>query len=265
MIGETTAQGYTGVWIATCDNCWVVGLGSRLFEQEVMRAIDPTPPTFSDALRYFVSFHSGSGDGALEVRDVYAGKSLSQPSVGVRHVLHVRCMSIDAESSSLPQKRSLADMTGARLPHKQSDPTVLVCSNAAREGAQSQELHQSQLKLLEHAVFEVDQGADIRPIPSELYSAGPNCGSGSFLVVCSSASLSTQVAASLGKVSQPETSAAATTERTSSCHGQFEARSMLSLLAEGWGAAVGFPMPKLRNQSLCAIGVQRLVGRVLDR
>ena len=133
VIGEMTPQGYTGVWIAVCDNCWAVGLGSRLFEQEVMRAIDPTPPTFSDALRYFVSFHSGSSDRALEVRDVYAGKSLSQPSVGVRHVLHVRCMSIDAESSSLPQKRSLADMTGACSSSSSSSvaPVVRFNSNHA--------------------------------------------------------------------------------------------------------------------------------------
>ena len=37
VIGESTAQGYTAVWVATAGGCWVVGLGSRLFEREVMR------------------------------------------------------------------------------------------------------------------------------------------------------------------------------------------------------------------------------------
>ena len=213
MIGERTAQGYTSVWIATAGNCWVVGLGSRLFEHEVMRATDPSPPTFSDGLRYFVSFRSastptphtlamqihqfsycviplrlnlkslvavyGAGKhGALELRDVYAGKSLSQPSVGVRHLLHVRSTGSHSghsrgdgagtSGSALPQKRRLGDMSGAQtataneVTPAASDgteaeplPSALLDSTLRSASAHSQPPH-SQLLLLERLALEVD-------------------------------------------------------------------------------------------------------------
>lgn len=285
MIGERTAQGYTSVWIATCGDCWVVGLGSNLFEHEVMRGVDPMPPTFSDALRYFVSFRSGSRDGALELRDIYAGKSLSQPSVGVRHLLHVQsnCRGSGVQCSdgratagfeipSLPQKRSLGDMseTGSLADIEATAPPDSICGAMLGVGGLPDHPGalrgttgvQSQLQFLKSMVLAVDDGAKVRPIPTDLF--GFDSSSESFLVVCSSASLGSRVALALVEARSVPAAAAAGSDSTSDGCDRFEGRSMLSLLAEGWGCVVGFPMPKMRQQSLCATGVQRLVGRALD-
>lgn len=76
-------------------------------------------------------------------------------------------------------------------------------------------------------------------------------------MVCSSASLGAKLAAVLAAVP-------AGTDSAPSSDSGYEGRSVLCLLAEGKGGAVGFPMPKQRQQSLCVTGVQRLVGRALD-
>jgi hypothetical protein len=287
VIGERTAQGYTSVWIATCGACWVVGLGSNLFEHEVMRAVDPMPPTFSDALRYFVSFRSGNRNGALELRDIYAGKSLSQPSAGVRHLLHVRsiCSGSDvrasdgkaipgAEISSLPQKRSLEDMSlaGVLTKTETTAPSESASSATLGKGWLSDRPDallgstesQSRLQVVKSLVLQVDPGAQVRPIPMDLFGTGADSRSEAFLVVCSSASLGSKVAVALVEARSVPTAGTAGAHSTSSDCDRFEARSMLSLLAEGWGGVVGYPMPKVRQQSLCATGVQRLVGRALD-
>ena len=101
------------------------------------------------------------------------------------------------------------------------------------------------------------QGAKVRPIPAEFVETGSDAESDSFLVVCSSASLGVQLAAVLA-------GAPARTYSAPSSDSGFEGRSVLCLLAVGRGGAVGYPMPKQRQQSLCATGVQRLVGRALD-
>ena len=66
---------------------------------------------------------------------------------------------------------------------------------------------------------------------------------GGWLVVCSSAEAAGAVAAGVGAA--------------------WEARALLALLAEGWGGAVGFLLPKVRQSTLNATGVQRLIGRAL--
>lgn len=271
VIGERTAQGYTGVWVATCCDCWVVGLGSRLFEREVMRAVDSSPPTFSDALRYFVSFRSGSSEGGLEVRDIYAGKSLSLPSAGVRHLLHIRSISRSSnedtkidDGDTAQQQRSLRDMSGARATGQNTCDTVnargkpAIGMPAVHSGAVLDSGgDQSKLQSLKGAVAAIDEGAEVRAIPAELCGAG----SVSYMVVCSSSILATQIVAALADGrSMPLVALSGASDVSN----QFEARSVLSLLAEGWGVAIGFPMPKLRQQSLCATGVQRLVGRALE-
>ena len=116
--------------------------------------------------------------GALELRDVYAGKSLSQPSVGVRHLLHVRSTGSHSghsrgdgagtSGSALPQKRRLGDMSGAQTATANevnpaaSDgteaeplPPALLDSTLRSASAHSQPPH-SQLLLLERLALEVD-------------------------------------------------------------------------------------------------------------
>jgi hypothetical protein len=70
---------------------------------------------------------------------------------------------------------------------------------------------------------------------------------GGWLVVCSSAAAAVEVAAVVAVAGV----------------GAWEARPLLALLAEGWGGAVGFLLPKVRQSTLNTTGVQRLVGRAL--
>eukprot|EP01046_Picozoa_sp_COSAG06_P005459 COSAG06_NODE_244_length_19215_cov_20.256853_12_plen_1068_part_00 len=320
VIGERTAQGYTGVWVAVASDCWAVGLGSRLFEHEVMRAIDPEPPTFSDQLRYYVSFRSAQAEqqgyqqgGRLELRDIYAGKSLSQPSADVRHLLHVRRRSrlpsstttttaadaagdAVAAAPSLPQKRALAEMEAGDHHGGQAggggeadEPGLVAADGSVAAAVPSSE---SDIELLERVVVAVDQGASVRPLPVPSAAAVHRDDSAStmdgavdegrrrreqgegqqqYLVVCSTASAASQLTEALSAAAAAATTAAGDrgggvdtiTSSSGGAGGAWEARSLLSLLAEGWGGAVGFEPPKVRQQTLCATGVNRLVGRAL--
>jgi hypothetical protein len=334
VIGERTAQGYTGVWVAIASDCWAVGLGSRLFEHEVMRAIDPDPPTFSDQLRYYVSFRSGLNSGLqqadheqqqgyqqggrLELRDIYAGKSLSQPSADVRHLLHVRRRRSHLPSStttttaaaggdavaaapSLPQKRALAEMEAGDHHGGQAgggggeaDEPGLVDGSVVSAAVPSSESEQQQEQrgALERAVSAVDPGASVRPLPF-LSAAAVQChydhygddsvsamdgavdegrrtrreqeeeGQQQYLVVCSTASAASQLTEALSAAAAAAATAAASGDSSGFDDTAWEARSLLSLLADGWGGAIGFEAPKVRQQTLCATGVNRLVGRAL--
>jgi hypothetical protein len=192
-----------------------VGLGSRLFEREVLRGVDPSPPPPGADLRYAVSFRCGNPAGWLELRDVFVGKALAQPSADVRHILHVR-----AVDGSMPRKRPLAE---------------------AEATAEQQ--------ALEGVVAVADTAAAVRSCGGEAASGGDQgltaAGPGGYLVVCSSVEAAAAVAGGV------------------TSGGAWAARPMLELLAEGWGGAVGFTLPRPRESRLCATGVQRLVGRAL--
>ena len=227
VIGESTAQGYTAVWVATAGGCWVVGLGSRLFEREVMRGADPQP---LPAERFYISFRAGAVEGSLELRDIHAGKALSQPSPDYRHVLHVRAKPA-AKKRAHPDEDVQEDSPSGGGQMKMPLAELLVARGLAG-----------------HVV-----GA-LRPLPipglGTAPAAHPELGK-SFLAVCPSASAAAELCSALAA--------------ESGSSGGWEARSLLDLLAEGWGGLVGFVPPKVRNSRLDASGVQNLVGRALER
>ena len=89
-----------------------------------------------------------------------------------------------------------------------------------------------------------------------------------YLVVCSTASAASQLTEALSAAAAAAATAAAgdggdVATSSGGAGGAWEARSLLSLLADGWGGAIGFEAPKVRQQTLCATGVNRLVGRAL--
>jgi len=84
-----------------------------------------------------------------------------------------------------------------------------------------------------------------------------------YLVVCSTASAASQLTEALSAAAAAAATAAASGDSSGIDDTPWEARSLLSLLADGWGGAIGFEAPKVRQQTLCATGVNRLVGRAL--
>lgn len=119
--------------------------------------------------------------GALELRDVYAGKPLSQPSVGVRHLLHVRSTSThsgrtcgEGASSALPQKRRLGDTSGASTTAAnvvtlaagdgtEAEPAPSALDSIVRSPSEQTQPPHSQLLLLERLALGVDPVGHTEP------------------------------------------------------------------------------------------------------
>jgi hypothetical protein len=251
----------------------------------------------------WVSFRPAEPGGGLELRDIFVGKPLCDTPPDCRHLLHVhvhgggmraqgaavqtvvpapspaaasnkrRAGWDEEEEAAAAAEEAEVALVPLHAAVGRVDPGAVVRRIIGPGGHQQQ---QQQPGLL------VAAAAAPRASPGGQQGAASAAGSSAahhyhVLVVCSSAESAARVSAELqpaaaaaaggaagGAAAEAGAAAAAGRgEEPAAGWAQVRARSAVWLLAEGRGAEVGFPAPAVRQRSLCASSVNRLVGRAL--
>jgi hypothetical protein len=250
----------------------------------------------------WVSFRPAEPGGGLELRDIFVGKPLCDTPPDCRHLLHVHVhgggmraqgaavqtvVPAPSPAAASNKRRAGWDEEEEAAAAAEEAEVALVPLHAAvgrvDPGAVVRRIigpggHQQQ----QQPGLLVAAAAAPRAGPGGQQGAASAAGSSAahhyhVLVVCSSAESAARVSAEL----QPPAAAAAAAggaaggaaaeagaaagrgEEPAAGWAQVRARSAVWLLAEGRGAEVGFPAPAVRQRSLCASSVNRLVGRAL--